>query len=177
MLIFLLAILFWQASLLFATIFGAPTVYANSKAIIDAYNLAELKGGETVLDLGCGNARSLIIAAKKFGAKGIGVEISPYCYLKSKWNVFWAGEKNNINIYYSDLRRSRELIKKADVIYLYLINSVLKNIENDIFSTINKRAKIVVLSFEFPNVKASKIVSTKNLGKDTTLRLYLGDLL
>lgn len=172
MLFIVVGILFWQASLLFSAIFGAPTVYANSQAIRDAYKLSGLKQGETVLDLGCGNAKSLIIASKEFGAKGIGVEISPYCYLKSRWNVLVSGQNQRIKIYLADLKKSRRLIEGADVIYLYLLNSVLSKIEPEIFNNIKEDTRVVTLAFKFNNHQPIKIVHTQNLGKDTEIKLY-----
>lgn len=166
------AVAFWQASLLFSSIVGAPTVYSNDSAMIDAFELAALKKGETLLDLGCGNARSLIIAAKKYGARGIGVEISPYCYLKSRFNVLRAGQNKNIHIYLGNLTKSRDLIKKADVIYLYLLNSVLAKIEDEIFDNIKPGCRVVALAFQFPNRKPQKSVSTINLGRKTKIYLY-----
>lgn len=170
--IILLLTLFWQTSLLFSTIVGAPTVYANNKAIRDAYKLANLKKGDLVLDLGCGNAKSLIIAAKEFGAKGVGIEISPYCYIKSKINILFCGQKNNIIILYGNFDKAQKYLARADVVYLYLLNSVLKNIEDWYFETISKKTRTVVLSFEFSKRKPTKIVKTNNLGKCTTIKLY-----
>ncbi len=163
---------FWQISLLLSSAFWAPTVYAYSKAMEDAYELAELKKGETVIDLGCGNARSLIIAAKKYGAKGIGVEVSLYCYFKSKFNVALAGQSKNIRIVFGDLKKLGDDLKKADVVYLYLLNSVLKKIEPWFFDHISTDTRVVVLSFHFDKHKPIKSKSTYNLGKDTEVYLY-----
>ena len=77
-LILLLIVIFWLICLIFAQIFGAPTVYSSKKAVIDTLKLADLKKDELLIDLGCGNARVLILAAKEFGARGIGVDRSPY---------------------------------------------------------------------------------------------------
>ncbi len=171
-LLLVLLILFWQGSLLYVAVFSAPTVYANEKAIIDAYKLANLRKGELVVDLGCGNARSLIIAAKKFEARGVGVELSPYCYLKSKINVFLAGESKNVKIIFGDFKATEKYLKNADVVYLYLLNSVLAKIEPWFFATIKSSSRTVVLSFEFKKHKEVKSVSTKNLGRKTKIRLY-----
>lgn len=163
---------FWQGSLLFVAVFGTPTVYAYDQAIVDALNLAKLKKGELVVDLGCGNAKSLIIAAKKFRAKGVGVEISPYCYLKSKWNVFAAGESKNIRIIFGDFKKAEKYLQNADVVYLYLLNKVLKSIEPWFFDNVQKDARIVSLSFTFDQKKPVQTSKTVNLGKPTKISLY-----
>lgn len=171
--LFALFVVFWQASLIFAQILGAPSVYSNSEAIFQALKLAELKKGGLIIDLGCGDARSLIIAAKKFGAHGIGVERSPFCFLKSKLNVLLAHESRNITILFGDFKVAEKYLKKADVIYLYLLNSVLKNIESWLFENISAKTKVVSLAFEFSDHKPKETSETKNLGRITKLRLYV----
>lgn len=157
---------------MFAAIFSAPTVYASDQAIIDAFKLAKLKSGELVVDLGCGNARSLIIAARIFGAKGVGVEISPYCFLKSRWNVFLAGESKNIKIIFGDFKKAKKHLGHANVVYLYLLNKVLTAIEPWFFAAIKEDARVVSLSFTFTEHIFIKSAKTFNLGKKTKIFLY-----
>lgn len=171
-LLIVLGVLFWLVSMLLMTIFSSPTVYAYDQAIEDSLKLAGLKKGELVVDLGCGNAKSLIIAAKKFKAKGVGIEISPYCYLLASLRVFVAGERKNIKILFGDFKKAEKHLKKADVVYLYLLNSTLKNIEDWFFESITKKTRVVSLAFIFPNCQPVKKKNTFNLNKDTTIRLY-----
>lgn len=171
-LIILLSIIFWQACLIFVVFQGAPTVYAWDEAMLDTIRLAKPKTGETLLDLGCGNAKSLILASKKFGLKGIGVEISPFCFLKSKWNVFLAGESNNIKIILADLTKAEKHIKKADIIYLYLLAPLLEKIEPIIFSRKEKNCRVVSLAFKFKDKAPAGTFRTKNLGIITSSFLY-----
>ncbi|OGD63250.1 hypothetical protein A2215_04650 [Candidatus Berkelbacteria bacterium RIFOXYA2_FULL_43_10] len=165
-------VLLWQLTLLLTSMLTSPTVYANDKAIEDSLKLAGLKRGESVVDLGCGNAKSLIIAAKKFGAKGIGVEISPYCYFLARWRVFVLGESKNIKIIYGDFTRAEKYLKSADVVYLYLLNATLAKIEKWFFSSIGPKTRVVSLAFVFPNKKPIKSTETFNLRKKTIARLY-----
>lgn len=173
LLIILLYLLFWITCLLYAQAFGAPTAYANNKAVMDCLNLAELKKGEILIDLGCGNAKVLIIGARKFGAKGIGIERSPYCYLKSKINVLLSGQRKNIKVYFGDFKKVEEDIKKADVIYTYLLNSVKRKIESWLFSSISKNARVVSLAFTFPNHLPIDSAPTKTFGRSTKANLYM----
>jgi hypothetical protein len=168
----LLGILFWQVSLLFACIIGTPIVYSNSRAVEDAFRLAGLKNGETVIDLGCGNARTLIIAAKKFGAKGIGVDRSVYCFLKSNFNIWLAGERKNIKIVLGSFEKIEKNLKSADVVYFYLLNTVLQKIEPWFFKHIGPKTRVVSLSFVFAKNKPVDEAKTMNLGQETRIRLY-----
>jgi precorrin-6B methylase 2 len=172
LIIVLSGVAFWQGCLIFAQVAGSPTVYANKLAILEACKLAGLKKGQILIDLGCGDGRSLIIAAKEFKARGIGIERSPYCYLKSKLNVFLSGQKN-IEILFGDIQKYGSLLKNTDVVYVYLLNSALAKMENWFFDSISNKTKIVSLAFSFPNHKPNQIIKVKNLGRMTNLSLYM----
>lgn len=159
--------------MIYATLLGAPSVYSNDQAIRDAFKLAGLKSGQCVVDLGCGNAKSLIIAAKEFGAQGIGVERSPYCFLQAKFRVWQSSESKNIKIYFGNFSRLEKELRKADVVYLYLLNSILVKIESWLFSNLQPEAKVVSLAFEFLKRQPAQAAQTINLGRKTTIRLYL----
>lgn len=165
-------VLFWQISLLIATIAGSPIVYASPKAIRDCWRLAGLSPGQTVVDLGCGNARSLILAAKEFGAKGVGVDRSYYGYWRSKINVWLGGCAKDITIVRGDFRQIERQIATADVVYLYLLNETLAQIEPWLFQHIGATTVVVSLAFSFPNHQPIKTSEMTNLGKKTKIRLY-----
>jgi predicted RNA methylase len=158
-LIFALIVLLWQISLIMAIIGGAPTIYAKQKAIILAYEAVKLQKGQMVADLGCGNARGLIIASKQFGAKGIGIEISPFYYLLAKINVCLSGQSKNIKIIFGDLRKNESILKNADVIYIYLFDKITDEIEDWIFKSIKTNAKVISLAFPLKNHESTTIES------------------
>jgi len=172
-LLFLIWIIFWQGSLLFALLIGAPIVYSSPRAIRDSLELAKLKKGETILDLGCGSGRTLIIAAREFGAQGIGIDRSLFCVFKARLNVYLAGQSKNIKIYRKSFTNAKHEIKQADVIYLYLLNSTLKQIEDWFFSVVGEKTRVISLAFEFVTHKPLTEVKTVALGKVTKARLYI----
>lgn len=172
LILILAAVIFWLLSLLIATIIGSPTVYAYNSAIEDSLKLAGVKKDETVIDLGCGDGRSLIIAAKKFGANGIGVERSLYCYLRANLKVLMAGERSRVHIVLGDFKRLENDLKNADVVYLYLLNSTLKEIEDWFFKSIGDKTRVVSLAFWFPKHKPVGEIETYNLHKMAKARLY-----
>lgn len=167
--IFLLGFIFWVCSHLYSTIFYVPYVNSSNQAISEALGLTELKKNELFLDLGCGSGDALIIAARDFGATAIGYEISPLPYLLAKIKT---RKYSNIQIFRSDFRKSTKYIKQADVIYMYLLNSVLNKIENQIFHNIKGNTRIATLAFKFKTRKPSKVIKTKNLGIESSIFLY-----
>ncbi|MFA6963843.1 MAG: hypothetical protein WC227_03970 [Patescibacteria group bacterium] len=164
--------MFWQISLLWAAITGVPIVYSWKGAVLDSLKLAGLKSGETIIDLGSGDCQTLILAAKKFGAKGIGVDRSIWCYLKAKLNVWMAGESKNIRIIRGDFKDVEKELKAADVVYVYLLDQVLAQIEKWLFDSIGEKTRVVSLSFLFKVRKPVAEANTRNLYQDTKARLY-----
>lgn len=167
----LTSLIFWLASHLYSTIFYVPYVNASGKAIRDALEFAGIKKGQLFLDLGCGRGDALFIANEEFGATAIGYEISPLPYLLSKIRIRLSGN-NTTKTYWKDFRQAKAEIKKADLIYLYLFESVLEKNEDFIFNSLKSSGKIVTLAFKFHKHKPKKIIETINLGIKTKIYLY-----
>ena len=117
-LLFAIMVLLWSFSSVLSFIFGAPPINTPEVDICDAIACVKPKKGETIIDLGCGDGRILLTAAKQFGLKGIGYELSPWNNFLSRIKVIAHNLTNEIkihqkNFYFCD-------ISKADIIYLYL---------------------------------------------------------
>jgi len=167
-----IVLIFWQGSLLFATLSGAPSVFAKQDAVGDCLKLAKLKKGELLIDLGCGDARALIMGAQKFGARGIGVEKSPYCFLLSKFNVWRAGQSANIKVIFGDFKALESYLSKADVVYLYLLPQTLARLETWLFKNIGNQTRIISLAFSFKKHQPQAQSPTVNFGKNSSIHLY-----
>jgi SAM-dependent methyltransferase len=152
-LVFLIFALFWFLSLLIAAYSGAPTIYSKDKIIKKALYAVNLNKNQKIVDFGCGNGRVLIIASRGFGARGVGVEISPFYYLLAKLNVLFSGESKNIKIYFGNIRDHEKLVNGADVVYLYLLDKIMRKIEPWIFNALKKNTKIISITFPFKNHK------------------------
>ena len=67
-------ILLW---ILVPAFYGLPPVPTKPERIRKALKLANLQPSEVLYDLGAGDGRVLLIAARKFGAKAVGIEVGP----------------------------------------------------------------------------------------------------
>lgn len=169
-LIFLLGFSFWLISMIISSLTRAPYVVTAIKAIEAAFFLAKPKKDEIVYDLGCGDGRVLIYAAKNYQTNGIGYDISPFCVLKARWKVFVSGLSKKIKIEEKSLFRAD--LKNADIIFLYNGTEIMSRLEKYIFDELKPTARIVSLAFSFENHHpiATKIV--RQLGKKTKVFLY-----
>ena len=105
----------------------APYV-ASPQEIIDVMlESAAVKQGDRVFDLGCGDGRIVITAAKRFGAKAVGVELNPQLARMASDTIIRLGLQNHASIVKANMFDVD--VSSADVVTLYLLtksNEMLK---------------------------------------------------
>ena len=97
----------------------APSVPTPPNVVDRMLEAARLKAGETVYDLGSGDGRVLIAAAQKFGAKAVGVEISPDAVAASTKKIKDLKLDDKVRVIEGDLLTVD--LSGADVVTLYLL--------------------------------------------------------
>lgn len=147
--IFALLVLFWQISNFISVIFGSLYVKSNRKIIENALKLANLKEGEILYDLGSGNGDTCIIASK-MSAKAVGFEISPFYYFWAKLRTW---RNPNIKIKFKNINKID--LKKADVVYCYLLPKLLQKL-NSKFKKLKSGTRIISIGFPIKDFKNSK---------------------
>jgi SAM-dependent methyltransferase len=138
-----------------------PTSRKNIRAMLQ---MAELKPGELVYDLGCGAGRVLIVAAREFGARGVGIEIDPLRCRLARWRVRRAGLEEKIEILQGSFHR--EDLSKADVVTLYLVQEMINRLAPKLARELRPGARLVSNTFVVPGLKISRY------DRPADLRLY-----
>ena len=108
--------------------------------------LAEVKEGEVVYDLGAGDGRILFIAVREFKARAVGVEIRRDLYRATKAKIEAEGLQNKIKLYncsYYDIDLS-----EADVVTLFLLTSANEKLRPKMERELKKGARVVSHEFE-----------------------------
>ena len=161
----MLIISFFFASLLFfmilAMIIGAPMVPSNPRVGERMIELLSLKKGQRLYDLGSGDGRLLIIAAKK-GARAIGIEINPYALLWSWIKSILSGQMTKIQFIWGSYWRIN--IKNADAVAVYAMPYVMSRMTQKLQTELMPGTRVVSNSFQIPGLK---LVKKEILGKDT----------
>ena len=152
---------------------GVPFISTPRADWLKICEAAELKPGQVVYDLGCGKANLLTTAAKNFGVKGVGYEISLWPNIWSRFRV-WR-ERADVEI------RSKNFLKadisQADVVFCYLFPQVMAQLEPKFISELKPGAKVVSYAFTLPTVKPIKVVgSTPRYSFWTKKPLYASDI-
>ena len=133
--------------------------------------LARVKKNDVVVDLGCGDARVLVLAAEKYGSKGIGYEIDPVMVRESRKNV----EKNKVSDLVEIIQEDifKVDISKADVLPVYLLPEMnLKLVPQ--FETLKPGSRLVFHNYDLEGYipdKKIEVISNEDNSKHT-LWLY-----
>ena len=115
--------------------------------------LAKVSATDTVYDIGCGDAR-LLIAAAKLGAKGVGFELHKGLVSEARQDVEKAGVSDLVKVVQQDAAQAA--VKDATVITLYLSDSGNTHMINSLKHQIQKQARVVSFAFPIEGQQSSK---------------------
>ncbi|MDH7476562.1 MAG: rRNA adenine N-6-methyltransferase family protein [Microgenomates group bacterium] len=136
---------FYFSSLIYSQLKGAMFVPSNKKEIKDILQIANLKKNDFFLDLGSGDGRVLITAAKYYNISGLGIEINPMLLLIS--NFFKKIHRlNKIKFIRQDILKAN--ISQADVIYMFLWPDLIDKIKDKIKKQAKKNLLVISHGFK-----------------------------
>jgi SAM-dependent methyltransferase len=120
---------------------------------------ADVKPGERVVDLGCGDGRIVITAARLFDAQGIGVEIDPARVLWARTWALLAGVKDRVRIVWKDMYKVD--LHGADVVVLFLSPVANFKLQDKLRRELHPGARIVsyyhpIWGWEPEEIRAAK---------------------
>lgn len=130
-----------------------PTRHEIAEAMLA---LAEVRASDVVLDLGSGDGRLPIIAAQKYGARGVGVEIDPKLVALSRQNARDAGVDDRVTFIEGDLFATD--LTAASVVTMYLSTSIMMELEPKLKAQLRPGARIVSHQFWFQGWPAEKTI-------------------
>lgn len=144
-------ILLW---LLVPALYGLPPVPTKPERIRKALRLANLQPDEVLYDLGAGDGRVLMIAAREFGAQAVGIEIGPIQCALIWWRVIANGLGDKIrvkwaNFYNADLR-------EADVVFVFATSKEVAKLASHLEKQLKTGARVVSISADFPEWEPSE---------------------
>lgn len=140
----LLALLIFFLVLAFLT--GAPYVPSTNSVAQSMIELANIKKGMTVYDLGSGDGKLLLLAAKK-GAHAIGIEINPFLVLLSRFRAFG----KNITVRWGSFWHTD--LSDGDILFIYLLPWRMEKLAALLKEKAKPGALVVSNSFIFPDWK------------------------
>ena len=117
--------------------------------------LAELHSGEVFYDLGSGDGRVVIMAAREFGAKSVGVELRDDLVKRALNSVSEMKLDQSVQIIHKELFDVD--LTSADVVFLYLTTSANKKIKPKLEAELKRGARIISHDYEILGWKHSRV--------------------
>jgi SAM-dependent methyltransferase len=121
-------------------------VPTNDEVVRGMLKLAGVTKDDVVYDLGCGDGRIPVIAARDFGARGVGIDIDPQRVAEANANVKQAGVGNRVQIRQDDLFQAD--IKEATVVTLYLLQTLNMKLRPKLLADLRPGTRIVSHAFD-----------------------------
>jgi tRNA A58 N-methylase Trm61 len=126
--------------------FIAPFVPSPTVVIRHMLQLAELRPGEVLFDLGAGDGRTLIMAAKTFGARAVGVELREDLAKKALGAISENGLGDRVTLVNGDMFKVD--LSAADVVFLYLTTSANEKIKPKMETELKNGVRVVSHDYE-----------------------------
>jgi protein-L-isoaspartate O-methyltransferase len=133
--------------------------------------LGELKAGEKMFDLGSGDGRIVIMAADKFHATAVGVELDKDLVRQSTEKIRSLHLQKSAKIIFGDILQQD--YSSADLIAVYLLPISNDKVRPILEKQLKKGTRIVAHDFEFKDWKPEKVESIEDDGEGRSHTLFL----
>ncbi|MGZ5436540.1 MAG: SAM-dependent methyltransferase [Pyrinomonadaceae bacterium] len=133
-----------------------PSMWEITEAML---KLAKVHKGDVVYDLGSGDGRVVIMAAEKFDARGVGVEMDPALITESRINARKAGVARRVRFIQQDLFKTD--ISRATVVTLYLRQEVNLRLRPKLLRELKAGTRVVSNSFDMGDWKPDKVTDVR----------------
>ena len=148
----------------------APYVSSPQPVVEKMLEAARLKQGETLYDLGCGDGRILFSAAQRFGAKAVGVELSPTLVKRTRATVAAQGLQEQIRVLEGDMMGVD--VSSAQVVALYLMTEANEQLRPKLERELKPGSRVVSLEFKIRGWKPSRVEKFESHRHPYTIYVY-----
>ena len=133
-----------------------PYVPTRPAVVEGMLELAKVTKNDVLYDLGCGDGRIVITAAKKYGATGTGIDIDPQRIKEAQNNAADAKVTDKVNFVQADLFETD--FSKASVVTLYLLPAINLKLRPILLKQLKPGTRIVSHAFDMGDWKPEKTV-------------------
>jgi ribosomal protein L11 methylase PrmA len=150
----LVSIIYYLWYVTFSPQSGPVYVPSKDNTVQMMIEMANLKKGDKVIDLGSGDGRILIEAAKK-GATAIGYEIDPILVAESKRKIAKAGVDEKAKIKLKNMWQAD--FNEADVIFVYLFPKYLAKLKKLLEEKLTHPVTVISNDYQIPDTQPTKV--------------------
>ncbi len=134
-----------------------PYVTTSPEAAEVMLKLAGVTSADTVYDLGCGDGRIVILAARKFGARGVGIDIDPERIEEANRNARSAGVTDRVRFILGDVFDAD--LRGASVVSMFLLPGLNIRLRPKLLRELKVGSRIVTHDFDFGDWKPERAVT------------------
>ena len=136
-----------------------PYVPTPQEVVDEMLKLANIQKGDILYDLGCGDGRIVITAAKEYGIEAAGIDIDPERIEESNQNAAKAGVSNKVKFIEADLFAAD--ISRASVVTLYLLHSVNLKLKPKLLKELKPGTRVVSNTFSMDDWEPKKKIQAQ----------------
>ena len=152
----------------------APYVPTPQDVVDRMLTLAGVQKNDFVVDLGCGDGRIPVTAAKKYGARGLGVDIDPVRIAEANANAKAAGVEHLVTFKLQDAMKTD--VSSATVVTTYLLSASNLKLRPILTKTMKPGSRIITHNFSMGDWAPEKSDTFKDAeGRTRTVYLYRVD--
>jgi SAM-dependent methyltransferase len=152
----------------------APYIPTPQDVVDRMLEVAQVSNKDTVFDLGCGDGRIVVTAAKKFGARGVGIDIDKDRISESRRNARDAGVASLVRFEQGDILNAD--VSTATVVTLYLVSSSNLRLRPILTKQLPPGARIVSHAFGMGDWQPDKVDRfTDSRGDERVIYLWRAD--
>lgn len=135
-----------------------PTPYVPSTElnVDEMLRLAGVTPGDVVYDLGSGDGRVVIAAARDYGARGVGLELDAALVAESTLAAHRAGLAGRVAFRQADVLVAP--VAEATVVTLYLLPPLVRRLQDRLYGELRPGARIVAHDYPFPDWRADRVL-------------------
>ena len=136
-----------------------PYVPTHERIVSEMLKVANVGKNDVLYDLGCGDGRIPVTAAKRFGTRGVGVDIDPQRVLEARANAVKEGVADRVKFFQQDLFDTD--IKEATVVTLYLLPDVNLRLRPKLLSDLKPGTRVVSHNYDMGDWQPLKTITIK----------------
>jgi SAM-dependent methyltransferase len=137
-----------------------PYVPTPPNVVAQMIKMAKITPDDVIYDLGCGDGRIVITAAKEFGVRGVGVDIDPELVKESQENARKAGVADRVKFFERDLFQTD--LREATVLTLYLLPELNLLLRPKLFQELRPGTRILSHDFDMGEWKFDQTALVPN---------------
>jgi hypothetical protein len=129
-------------------LYGLPPIPTRRERIRKALKLVNLQPDEVLYDLGAGDGRVLLIAAREFGARAVGIEVGPVQCALMWLHAVVSGFGNKIQVKWGNYLKAD--LSNADVVFIYATSKEVIKLAPYLEAQLKPGSSVVSISADFP---------------------------